>query len=283
MIRRTMRGVISGVFCVILWLVMVFSAQAQGPAPAEPKSINTVKAKLMAGEKVIGGTLTTTDPIIARTMASAGFDYLWIEMQHSPYSFETVANLVWYCQGQPAIPIIRVPEAQEGAIQKALDLGALGIVLPMCDTPEQARQAVRHAKYPPEGHRSQGGRAGLILGEDYRQTANDNILVIVQIETMEGVENVEEIAAVEGVDVVFAASSDLASFSGYNRRDPEYEAMITKIRDATLAAGKWLGGPSSWYNRDGFQFFQASSEGRIIRTGVRVSIESITGKSTTRR
>ena len=98
-------------------------------------------------------------------------------------------------------------------------------------------------------------------------------MIIVQIETLQGVENVEEIAAVEGVDIVFAASSDLASFSGYRPGDPEYEALITKIHDATLAAGKWLGGPLNWYNRDGFQVFQAPSEGSFIKTGVREIIE----------
>ncbi len=83
----------------------------------------------------------------------------------------------------------------------------------------------------------------------------------------------EEIAAVEGVDIVFVATADLASFSGYSPGDPEYEAIVTKISDATLAAGKWLGGPVKWYNRDGFQFFQAPSERKYIKTGVQETIE----------
>ena len=118
-----------------------------------------------------------------------------------------------------------------------------------------------------------GGRAGLMLGEDYKQTANENILIIVQIETVEGVENVEAIAAVEGVDIVFVATADLASFSGYRPGDPKYEALVDKIRDATLAAGKWLGGPMKYYNRDGFKFFQAPSERRYIKAGVQKTIE----------
>jgi 2-keto-3-deoxy-L-rhamnonate aldolase RhmA len=246
---------------------------AQNSVPTEPGKLNPVKVKFMAGKKVIGGTLATTDPIICHAMAGAGFDYLWIEMQHSPYSFETVANLIWYCQGMRAIPIIRVPEVQDGAIQKAVDIAAMGIIIPMCDTPEQARNAVKFAKYPPQGRRSMGGRAGLMLGEDYKQTANENILIIVQIETMLGVENVEEIAAVDGVDVVFVATADLASFSGYRPGDPEYEALVTKIKEATLAAGKWLGGPVKWYNRDGFRFFQAPSERKYIKAGVQKTIE----------
>jgi 2-keto-3-deoxy-L-rhamnonate aldolase RhmA len=263
------------IYICMICLVMCSLVWAQNTQSTKPATGNSVKAKLLAGEKVIGGTLTTTDPLVCRTMAGAGFEFLWIEMQHSPYTFETVANLIWYCQGQPALPFVRVPEVEEGSIQKALDIAAMGIIIPMCDTPEQARKGIWYAKYPPEGHRSIGGRAGYILGEDYRQTANENILIIVQIETMLGVENVEEIAAVEGVDVVFAAAADLSSFSGYRPGDPEYEKIIDKIRNATLAAGKWLGGPVSWYDREGFSFFQASSEGTYLRRGVHDMLEKL--------
>ena len=166
------------------------------------KMYNTVKQKLMRNEPVSGGTVFTDDPNIYSAMAESGFDFLWIEMQHSPLTYNEVAKMIWAGKDAPAIPFIRVPDATEGDIQKAADIGALGIVVPMVDTVEKAEAAVRFAKYPPIGRRSQGGgQYGRLWGRDYRQTANENMMVVVMIESPEGVENVGKIAACPGVDV----------------------------------------------------------------------------------
>jgi 4-hydroxy-2-oxoheptanedioate aldolase len=241
-------------FCFGLGLAAVLSRPASSP----PESLyNTVKQKLIAGRQVFAATLTTGDTAVAQKMAKSDYDFLWIEMQHSPMTYETAANLIMACQGLQAVPFIRVPDATEGDIQKATDIGALGIVVPMVDTPEKAMAAVKYAKFPPVGRRSTGSmQAPTLWGKDYRQTANANVMVVVQIETPEGVANVEKIAAVPGVDVVFASSVDLANFSGWNPGEPRYEAMISRIQEATLKAGKWLGGPGSWSGRKGFTFFQ---------------------------
>jgi 2-keto-3-deoxy-L-rhamnonate aldolase RhmA len=250
-------------------------AQSEGRA----KLYNTAKQKLMEGRPVVGGTVYTSDPNIYCAMAEAGFDFLWIEMQHSPLTYSDVAKMIRACRDAPAIPFIRVPDATEGDIQKAMDIGALGIIVPMVSTVEEAEAAVRYAKYPPEGHRSQGGgQYRVLFGPDYRRTANENLLIVVMIENLEGVEIVDEIAAVPGVDVVFAASGDLGSFSGYSRDDPRYKAMIDEIRDATLSAGKKLGGPFAWHDREGFRLFQASSEAGLIRSGAKVLLETARGE-----
>ena len=236
---------------------------------------NTVKAKLEAGEQVLGGTVSTTDPEIYCAMAGAGFDFIWIEMQHSHLNYTDVARMIFACRDAPAIPFIRVPDATEGDIQKATDIGALGIIVPMVDTAEKMENAVRFAKYPPEGRRSQGGgQYGAIWGGGYRQSANDNIMIIAMIETVEGVEAAGEIAAVDGVDVVFVASSDLGSFSGARQGDPYYEGLVDDVVGATNGAGKYLGGPSAWMTtREGYNFFQAPGTGAIIRAGARVMLE----------
>jgi 2-keto-3-deoxy-L-rhamnonate aldolase RhmA len=229
---------------------------------------NTARRKLMEGKPVIGGTIHSNDPEIYRAVAGAGFDFLWIEMQHSPLGYTDVARMIWAGRGYPAIPFIRVPDATEGDIQKATDAGALGIVVPMVDTPDKARAAVSFAKYPPAGRRSYGNQQGAALwGEAYRRTFNDNLVVVAMIETPEGVAAAREIAAVEGVDVVFAASADLSSFSGLPKGHPDYEAMVEKIRDATLGAGKRLGGPLAWRGRPGFTFFQGPPETALIHAG----------------
>lgn len=237
---------------------------------------NTVKAKLEAGEQVLGGTVSTADPEIYCAMAGAGFDFIWIEMQHSHLNYTDVARMIFACRDAPAIPFIRVPDATEGDIQKATDIGALGIIVPMVDTAEKMENAVRFAKYPPVGRRSQGGgQYGAIWGGGYRQSANDNIMVIAMIETVEGVEAAGEIAAVDGVDVVFVASSDLSSFSAASQGDPYYEGLVDDVVGATNSAGKYLGGPSAWMtSREGYNFFQAPGTNAIIRAGARVMLEN---------
>ena len=251
------------VLAVVVCLLAVPKAETQ-----PGRMYNTAKQKLLNGGQVVGGTVSTSDPNIYCAMAHAGFDFLWIEMQHSPLTYSEVARMIWACKDAPAIPVIRVPDATEGDIQKATDIGALGIIVPMVATVEEAEAAVRYAKYPPEGRRSRGGgQHGALWGQDYRETANDNILLIVMIESPDGIEIADQIAAVPGIDVVFAASGDIGSFTGYAQDDPQYQVLIDKIRNDTLGAGKKLGGPFGWRDREGFSFFQASGEAGLIRAG----------------
>ena len=255
------------VFAAVTVLAFAGIAEAQRGGDAADM-FNTVKTKLANGQQVVGGTVSTPDPDIYCAMANAGFDFLWIEMQHSPLTYTDVARMIRVCPG-PALPFVRVPDATEGDIQKATDMGAVGIIIPMVDSVEKVENAITFSKYPPLGRRSQGGgQYGTIWGRGYRQTANDNIMIIAMIENPQGVEIVEEIANMEHVDAVFAASSDLGSFTGLRQGDPDYEAMVTRIKDATLAAGKYLGGPSAWKDtREGYTFFQGPSATGLIRAG----------------
>lgn len=255
---------------ILTVLHLAFSSSA----PAQTTRIyNTVKTKLAAGQQVIGGTITTSDPNIYCSMANSGFDFLWIEMQHSPLNYEQVARMIWACKDAPAIPFIRVPDATEGDIQKATDIGALGIIIPMVDTMQKVENAVTFTKYPPIGKRSQGGgQYGRIWGPDYRQTSNENIMIVAMIESPAGVAIADQVAAISGVDVVFAASSDLASFTGYQRDDPRYLRLVNEIKDKTLAAGKYLAGPAAWRDREGFMFFQGPSERNLISSGAKLAL-----------
>jgi 2-keto-3-deoxy-L-rhamnonate aldolase RhmA len=234
---------------------------------------NTAKQKLKDGKQIFGATVFSPDPNMYCAMANAGYDFLWIEMQHSPLTFEDIARMIWACRGASAMPFIRVPDATESDIQKATDIGAIGIIVPTVDTVEKAQAAVKWAKYPPEGRRSQGnGQYGALYGSDYRQTANDNMVVVIMIETPIGVENAEKIASVPGIDVIFAASTDLGNFSGHRQGDKEYEALVTRIHDVTLEHGIRLGGPQAWKDRPGFTFFQAPGETALIQLGAKVNL-----------
>jgi 2-keto-3-deoxy-L-rhamnonate aldolase RhmA len=244
-----------------------------GTTAAAQEYFNTVKTKLAQGRQVVGGTVSSPDINVYCAMAEAGFDFLWIEMQHSPLTYSEVATMIRACPG-PAIPFIRVPDANEGDIQKAVDIGALGIIVPMVDTIEKIENAIKFAMYPPLGKRSQGGgQYGTLWGRGYRQAANDNIMIVAMIENPQGVEIVDRIAGLEHVDVVFAASSDLGSFTGLRQGDRDYEALVTRIREATLAAGKHVAGPLAWKDtRDGYTFFQGPPETALIRSGARESL-----------
>jgi 2-keto-3-deoxy-L-rhamnonate aldolase RhmA len=262
----------------VLVLLCCWTTASKARAVSEARIYNTAKEKLMAGKPIIGGTVYSSDPNIYCAMAEAGFDFLWIEMQHSPLTYSDVAKMIRACKGAPAIPFIRVPDATPGDIQKATDIGALGIIVPMVATVQEAEDAVKYAKYPPQGERSRGGgQYGALWGSDYRETANDNIVVVVMIESPAGVAIADQIAAVPGVDVVFAASGDLGSFTGWAQDDPRYQGLVDRIHDETLVAGKKLGGPFQWNDRKGFTFFQAAGEAALIKSGAKVLLETMKG------
>src|SRR6516164_7354692 len=265
-----------GVLGAALCLAMASAAPAHQDwrkAAGPVRMYNTAKKKLQEGKKIVGVTISSPDPNIYCAAANSGFDYTWIEMQHSPLTYGDVAKMIWACRGASAIPFIRVPDATESDIQKATDIGALGIIVPTVDTVEKTQNAVKWAKYPPQGRRSMGaGQYGALWGDDYRQTINDNMLVVIMIETPLGVANAKEIAAVKGVDVIFAASTDLGNFSGTKQGQPEYERMVTTIHDTVLNAGLKLGGPLAWKGRPGFSFFQGPGETALIKLGAPVSL-----------
>ena len=253
---------------VALCLVATLEAQTQ------PRIFNTVKQKLAAGKQVVGGTVSIPDPDTYCAMANSGFDFLWIEMQHSTMSFQSVGHMVMSCKGAPAMPFIRVPDATEGDIQKAADLGAIGIIIPMVENVEKVKNAIKFAMYPPRGKRSLGGgQYGALYGPDYRKIANDHMMIVAMIESPAGVKIAAEIAAIPGVDVVFVASTDLSSFSGLNQGDAAYEALVSTVRDATLAAGKKVAGPLAWKSsRKGYAFFQGPGETTLLKSGVKLAL-----------
>jgi 2-keto-3-deoxy-L-rhamnonate aldolase RhmA len=275
------------VLAVVAYLLSVGQIRAQ-QAPAAPagKLYNTAKQKLKEGQSIIGSSVYSPDPNIYCAMANAGFDFLWIERQHSTLEFADISKMIFACKGASAMPFLRVPDATESEIQKATDIGILGIIVPTVETAEKAQAAVQWAKYPPFGRRSQGeSQAPTLYGRDYRQTANDNMMVVIMIESPAGVANLDKIVAVPGIDVIFVGSGDLASFSGYKQGSPEYEALLTKIEGTTLKAGLKLGGPQGWKESrkgKGYTFFQgggsANNEVRLIQLGAKVSL-GLTGTS----
>ena len=243
-------------------------------APTGAKVWNPVKLKLMQGGKVTGGTLFgANDASTYCAMANAGYDFIWTEMQHSDRDWESAARMWRTCPWARAVPGVRVAYTDEREIQHALDSGALVVVVPTVDTAQEAIEARDWTYFPPLGRRSRGG--GQAFGAEmwgnvpggYRETANDNIVLILMIETLEGLKNADAIAKVPGVSAVFAASTDLGNFTGYAQRSPDYERAINIVHDAAIKAGVKLCGPLAWRDRADFTCFQAGSELAAIARG----------------
>ena len=226
---------------------------AQSQDANKPKLYNTTKQKLLEGKQVFSYTQSKFD-IAGNCDAAKHFDYTWYEMQHSTLEFRDIEAMIAACPHAGATPMIRLPDAQEWRIQHATDIGALGVVIPTVDDVDRAREAAKWARYPPVARRSAGaGQAASIWGingVNYRQTINDNMLVVIMIETPTGVANAYDIASVPGIDVVIIGNNDLSSFSGFPQNDDRYQAMVTKVHDDTLRAGKIFGQANASYYKD---------------------------------
>jgi 2-keto-3-deoxy-L-rhamnonate aldolase RhmA len=231
-------------FLAVLMITMPATAQQQGQGAPRVKLYNTAKQKLLEGKQVFSFTQSRMD-VAGYCESAKHYDYAWIEMQHSTLDFGDVEKMLGACPQTAAIPFIRVPDAQEWHIQHATDVGALGIIVPTVDDADRAREAAKWVRYPPIGRRSSGQGFFSTLwnfnGINYRQTVNENMLLVVMIETPTGVANAYDIASVPGVDVVIVGNNDLTQFSGFAATDERYQQLVTKIHDDTLKAGKIFG------------------------------------------
>ena len=235
--------------------------------PATPRPLyNRAKERLLQDKQITSYTISSYDPEFYCEVGKH-FDYIWFEMQHSTMSYDDIRRMLLACPGVGAAPMVRMPDAFESSIQKATDLGALGIIVPTVDDALEARDAARFSRYPPFGRRSAGGGAYRELwsgpGINYRQTINDNMLVTVMIETLEGVAMANEIAATHGVDVIILGNNDLASFSGWSQHDPRYQDAIIKVHDAALKYGKYYGNAGEQY----LTGYTVSADTRMVQNG----------------
>ncbi|HEU4616487.1 MAG TPA: aldolase/citrate lyase family protein [Gammaproteobacteria bacterium] len=203
------------------------------------------RARLRARDTLLGTMLTLPSPAVAEVLAGLGFDWLFVDAEHGP--FETAELLsVLRAADRDVACLVRVPAAQEVPIKKALDLGAAGVIAPQVNTPEQAADVVRFARYSPRGRRGVGlARAhgyGFRFAE-YVSSANDEVAVVVQAEHADAVENIEAIVKVEGVDAVLLGPYDLSASLGKMGRvdDPAVVEAIDHVIRTCLDAGMPLG------------------------------------------
>jgi 4-hydroxy-2-oxoheptanedioate aldolase len=233
---------------------------------------NKVKRLLREGKPAVGSWLQLSSPLAAELMAHAGWDWLVIDAEHSPADYETMAAMMMAISTTDTIPMVRLQANSPVYFKRALDAGAYGVVVPMVNTPEEAEQAVKSAKYPPQGIRSVGtGRCLLYGGEDYRAKANDEIAVVVQIEHIDAINRAEEILSVPGVDACFIGPSDLAASMNLpvwslDNEDPRHVDAVRRL----LAAARKCGVPAGIHVassvtanqriQEGFQFIAVASD-----------------------
>ncbi len=178
---------------------------------------NRVKRKIARREPTVGNWIHLPSPSVVEILSQVEMDWLVFDTEHGSYGEEALEDMMRAMHGTGVTPIVRVAETNPALIKKALDRGAYGVICPLVNTTHEAELAVSACKYPPAGMRGVAGtrasRYGMDMGEYYR-TCNDEILVICQIETEEALENVGEIAAVPGVDVLFIGPYDLSANLG---------------------------------------------------------------------
>ncbi len=277
------------VFAMIVGTSLPTFAQYQAaPGQAAPAiTENPVKKALKEGKAVIGATATVGNPEVAAGLAGSGFDFLWIEMEHSPLTLEGLRTMMHATKGLKAMPFTRVPNNEPWLAKRVLDMGSLGVIFPFVNSKQEAGLAVRSCKYPPLGIRGYGpGLAASRWGmstPDYVKFANENVMVIVMIETSQSISEIEEIASVPGIDVLMIGVNDL-SFSlgvGGKTNEPIVEEAVAKV----LAAGKKRGIPVGYPTGNpveinkriaqGFRFFQASSDIGLMTSGARDMLSKV--------
>lgn len=265
-------------------LLLASLARAAEPAPAAPVGWeNPLKRALQEGRPLVGLTVTVPSADVVLQAARVGFDFVWIEMEHSPVELETVRNMVLATQGTPLIPLVRVPVNEIWTAKRALDSGALGVIFPFTSTPELAKQAVDACRYPPLGRRGAGpGLAALRwpAPQGYAAFADKNVLVVIIIEEKRAVENIDAILDVPGIDIVFVGPNDLSySYGDRGRQTPQVQAAIATVLAAAkkrgIPAGRTAGaGDIKGHIAQGFQFFQAGSELSFLAAGSRPILEA---------
>lgn len=244
---------------------------------------NTLKEIWLNGGVVVNGWCSIPSSFSAEIMAHQGFDSICIDMQHGVVGYQMAVCMLQAISTTPVIPLVRVPWNDPARLMKILDAGSYGVICPMINTPEQAEALVGACKYPPMGFRSFGpirakyyGGGGTHGGGDYHEFANDETLVIPQIETREALENLGDILQVPGISAIYVGPSDLAMALGSEPRAGQKDAVVVEARQNIIEACKRHKIPAGIHTpsskvasemiKEGFQLTTIASDDRFLMT-----------------
>lgn len=251
---------------------------------------NVFKQRLLSGERGYGCWLHLCSPIAAEVLALAGYDAMIIDHEHGAGDLVGAIQIMQAISATPAAPIIRVPWNDPVALKRVLDIGPEGVMIPSVNSASEARAAIAACRYPPDGLR--GAAYGLVRASDYGLAAKnyfervqDNLLIACQIETAEAVDAIPEIAAVDGVDMLFIGPIDLSGSIDRLGRfdDPEVIALRERAEDAIKAAGKLLGGLAvpnlsiADMAGRGYDFVTAASDITLLRDAALAQLKDMRG------
>lgn len=252
------------------------------------KTSNPIRAALSNGQLLCGPFQLFTDRAITEIMLNAGFDFVLVDGEHRALNPETVEDIIRTAQGLGRSAMVRAPMISRGPIQYILDSGADAILMPLVNSPAQAAEAVSLCRYPPQGTRGlNAGTRNADWGTSdpggYAAETNRDLVVGIQIETRSGLEAVDEIAAVEGVDMLYVGPFDLSHNLGLTGQlgHPDVRAAISKVFKAGRERGKWLGvlAPDAafakWCVDQGVQFLTYRSDIRYLKSSVAASFAEI--------
>ena len=244
---------------------------------------SVVKERMRKGETIVGARCCYTDPEVMGLMAMLGFHFNWICTEHRRIDPPMLAALTQACVKNGADVVVRLRPSNYSEIGTLLDSGVTGIMIPQVKGPEEVREVAAAVKFPPEGHRGSGGNSvdsdyGLTLPEEYFPTANENTFLIVQVETLEVVDHIEEIAAIDAVDVVFVGPGDLTLSLGIpgQQDHPDVLKIMRRVVRACEDHGKVAGIASGLPQipeqiEMGFRLFSAASDFRSVLNGLRAA------------
>lgn len=251
---------------------------------------NSFKKRLLAGGQCYGCWLHLCSPVAAEVLALAGYDAMIIDHEHGSGDLVGAVQIMQAMSATPAAPIVRVPWNDPVALKRALDTGPECVMIPSINSADEARAAVAACRYPPDGMR--GAAYGLVRASDYGLAAKayfdngqDNLLVICQIETVEAVDAIPEIAAVDGVDMLFIGPIDLSGSIGKLGRfdDPDVIALRERAENAVKASGKLLGGLAvpnlaiADMAARGYDFVTAASDITLLRDSALAQLAEMRG------
>jgi 2-keto-3-deoxy-L-rhamnonate aldolase RhmA len=247
--------------------------------------MNAFRENLRQGKPLIGTLLTMGLPCVSEMVSHCGFDWLWIDMEHSPLNLDQVQQMI-QAKSDKVAALVRIPANQEAWFKRVLDLGADGVIVPQIKTPEEAEQAVAAAKYPPQGSRSVGiGRCSL-FGMNFAKhigEANEQSLVFLQIEHVEGVRNIYSILKVKGVDGIIIGPYDLSGSFGKpgKTQDADVLEAIEKVQKACqqhripIGIFALLPEQGKQYLKSGFQLVALGVDTHFLWSAAKSGVEAV--------
>lgn len=248
--------------------------------------LNDTKKALTENKAVLGTFVCLNSTAVCEVLARSGFNYLVIDMEHGLMGIDTASDMIMTMNGTGVTPIIRVQQNEESIINRALGAGAYGIMIPLVNSVEEAKRAVKACKYPPDGIRGVGPGHMSLFGLDlknYLENANKQVLTILQVEHIDAVNSIDEITEIEGIDVIFVGPSDLASSMNLlgHPDDPSVQEAIEKVLKTCLkkkiTAGIYCNSPEVAIKRikEGFQFITYGLDARFLSIAAEQTLEQI--------